>query len=594
MPKEYIKAKQVMVGASTSIEADIPLQAHLDSVAAELLLAGSYVWGPTISADGALTADDQNTVLRITANARLSVPKWADLPDGWWVRFLPEDNYKDSAYRVFLDVFEGGDIDNVTYPADSIRGIFEYINGDSVLVRSEVPSQFYVIGNAKYYTKEGLIAGVATLKALNWWERWYPAYFPAVPDAIAEAEVVIANPAATKEDIVSAGTNVTNAIFNAGIRVAFPCPYEFLNGDDTGANLMSSVTDILHDDTGHLDKLRFTLDSVAGGGTAVARQPRTAATTIGSLIGSPSQPNEFSQGTYPFSKFNEWTRAGSTVLGVEFHNDTPEEVDTTVYMRGEVECMESSVLTRYVLTASIGTEYISGTSTLESVCTLHAEKFVSGESVGVDTVTSRQAEAYSGTFPFGFYYSQHNGKVTFLTGNQSVELDAFTTSEVSTGLFSTAFSKIDSFGIWKAEAARNGFVRTTAAEANIDFIRTVHEWVLPFPETTKIDCASRLWRPEIFEAETSGFTLTVTPNIAAARSLSLINILAPAILEESATVSPAAVTLATNELSISPRNIELVNPVWVVPPALEEWTVAPATTTVTATASAKNIQVEQV
>lgn len=599
MSREYVKAKQVMVKASDTIDEDIILQDYLNTAIRDLKKASSYTWGEPITGNRPITPDMHGQALLVTADARLELPKWSDLEEGWWLEFVPEDSFDDSRYKTYIDLYQGGTVEEpvvggepdetitVTYPADEIRGLFEYIKGDAILVRSAVPNQFIVIGNAKYVTKDELIEIRDIALNLKWWEHWYPHFFPDVADKIAAAEVVINNPYADGPEIYAAYGALAVVVNRLGKRITFPCPYEFINGDEDGNNTLTSVDDIIH--AGHIDSIRMVITEAETGGIITARQPKYALDTITSVIADPSiTPVEYLQGEQVFSQFNEWSRNGSTNIGFEFLSDTAEECDVTVVMRGEVDCIESSVHTKYILTASISTEYDTVASKLESICKISADKYVSGLLIGTDSKEIRTEEAYvagrnettgAGTperpyiytyhknpFAFGFYYNQNNNKVTFLTQNGTIEMDDFDTSNVSTGKFSTAFSKIDAFGLWQISANRTGFVRDTgqyvrdSLDINIDYTRAVHKWVLDFPETTKIDCASRLWRPDIFDAEEVS-VITQTESIAVDNenyTVLLLNFKDPIINSDAEEVS--VVTQTETSMSGSTFISKLLNP----------------------------------
>ena len=576
MPKEYIKAKQVMVGSSPDIPTETELQTHLSNMTRELGKAVTYRWGAPITGDAVITPEMQGQTFLITADGELSLPAWADLEEGWWIGFVPNDNFMESAHRVTIALDA----------TDNIRGNFERINGDSVLIRGETPNEFYVVGNAKYVTKDELVLLRAEAATINWWDTWLPNYFPAVPDAIANADAVIADNLATGPEILAAGMQLSTAIANTGLRIAFPCPYELVNGDADGLQQVSSVENVLDPDVNnHIEAIRITLLDGVSGGVVTARQHKVASDTIVTVLGSVNKPDEYLQGVRNISKFNEWARTGTGVVGFEFQNDTVEEVDLSITMKGEVYGTESNIPVRYSLTASIGTEFNSATTTLESVCTLKAEKFVDGVSTGIDEVTSRQAEAYSAgtgvsnvwakdSFSMGFYYSQNSGKVTFVTQNGPISLDTLGTADISTGVFSTAFPKIDSFGLWQITSTRNGYVRDTGVnvksnDVKVDFIRQAHAWTLDFPLTTKVNCTSRLWRPKFSEAEiVSVPTSTVEMcSYSSIKLVALLNFVNVPTFKEAETISIPASTLE-KYTHTSVKLASLLNPI--TPPTFKE------------------------
>ena len=463
-------------------------------------------WGTTITGDKSLSSSDIGLSFLITADAIIEMPDWDSIDSGWYVHLYPYDFGKKS----------GLDLTVTTKAGQTIRGELGKLQGDATVIRSPVVGQFIIYGEVKYVQREDLQNLVNQVNAMDWTDYWYPNWFPVVQVALANAQATLANPNASNLDINNKFNALNSVTQSLGIRVTLPCPYNFNNGDWDASKPYKSMA--VADVGGSVGaKVTFVQDKGATLAAAHAQQPAVAMTTVNQVLSNPALiPASFADGTAVFSKFNEVPRSkvGETSIGFEFASSAPNLYNSSIILRGEVFDKNDD---RFVLEAEVGTVYES--STVKLLTAIRAIKYTNGVEVGRDVKVTKTNQTYSsGNFVYGFWYNPVTKKIGFKSVQTTLaDFDAFDTNTVSSGLFSTAFSKIDSFGL----AVLTSEKKSGSTDLTLEFRRRLPAWTLDFPESVKDTCGLRLLKANWVEparaatasATTSDFKIKSTVNI---------------------------------------------------------------------------------
>ena len=497
-----------------------------------------YYWGLPITEDRKLDEADIGLSFLVTADAEIEMPDWRTLDRGWFIHLFPSDFGKKTELQIKV----------TTEGTNTIRGDIGSIQGDVTVIRSPNEGEFLIVGEVKYVTREELQVLYDVVVAYNWTDYWYPNWFPAVQSALASAKVTLDDPNSSNKVIAEKYDVLSSVAHNLGLRITFPCPYTFENGDELGAKNFDSITEVT-------EGLAFSHHANQPYGVAHAEQPAAAMVTINQVLGNPAmQPISFKDGTDVFSKFNEVRRVGYEKVGFEFTVPNPNNFNTSITFKGTVYDNADGVSE---LTATIGTRKVG--STVNIVTRLSAERFVGGVSQGVDFV-ERLKPTTTASHTLGFWYDMTTGKVNFLSSLITLdEIDDFTTNSVSTGKFSTAFPKIDSFGLHEIVSTRVGSVsqsQTVILKGSLVY------WTLDFPDGVSDTCQNTLKRAT-WEEASAPFT-SITPTVTESfKQVTTVNIVTPPDWEDSSAPF-ASITPTVNE------SLKLITPINLLPEV--EWT----------------------